>query len=126
VAASRQADVVVLGSYVTAKAIARAIKELAPEKVSLVAMGADGEEPTPEDLACADYIEHLLTGSPYDHTAALRRIIEHESTQKFLQGDREYLPPTDPIYCLQRDLFDFIIVARLEHGQLIARRGTHL
>ena len=122
VAASRRSDVVILGSYVTASAIARYIGELSPPIVSLVAMGDGGKARTPEDEACADYIEHLLAGRPYDHVATLRRVVEHESTHKFLRGGREYLPPTDPIYCLQRDLFDFVVVATRENGELVARR----
>jgi len=122
-AAASRSDVVILGSYATAGAIAQYVKGLSPPPalVSLVAMGAGGEGVTPEDEACADYIEHLLTGRPYDHTAALRRIVAHECTQKFLRGDQERFPSTDPIYCLQRDLFDFVIVAAQENGQLVAR-----
>jgi 2-phosphosulfolactate phosphatase len=123
-AAARQSDVVILGSYVTAGAIVRYIRGLLPlpELVTLVAMGAGGAEATPEDEACADCIEHQLTSRPYDHRAALQEIVEHESTQKFLRGDHPHFPPEDPIYCLQRDLFDFVIVASLESGQLVARR----
>jgi len=124
-AASRRSDVVILGSYVTASAVARYVQKLLappPAAVSLVAMGAGGEELTPEDEACADYIEHLLNGRPYDHVAALRRIVEHECTQKFLRGDREHFPPSDPIYCLQRDMFDFVAVAALEGADVVARR----
>ena len=124
VAAARRSDAVILGSYVTAAAIARYIGGLSPppEVVSLVAMGADGQEVTPDDEACADYLEHLLTDRPYDHTAALRRIVEHECTQEFLRGDQSHFPPTDPLYCLQRDVFDFVLVAAQEDGQLVARR----
>lgn len=124
VAAARRSDAVILGSYVTAAAIARYIGGLSPppEVVSLVAMGADGQEVTPDDEACADYLEHLLTDRPYDHTAALRRVVEHECTQKFLRGDQPHFPPTDPLYCLQRDVFDFVLVAAQEDGQLVARR----
>jgi 2-phosphosulfolactate phosphatase len=126
VAASHQAEMVILGSYVTAKAIARYIQRLAPPVVSLVAMGAGGKAVRPEDEACADYIEHLLTSRPYDHTAALRQIVEHKSTQKFLRGDQAHFPQTDPIYCLQRDIFSFVIVATREDGgqseQLVARQ----
>jgi 2-phosphosulfolactate phosphatase len=124
VAAARRSDIVILGSFVTAAAIARYIRRLAPSPavVSLVAMGAGGQEVTPDDEACADYIEHLLTGRPYDHAAALRRIVEHECTQKFLRGDRVHFPPADPIYCLQRDWFDFAVVATLEKEQLVTRR----
>jgi 2-phosphosulfolactate phosphatase len=124
VAAARCADQVILGSYVTARAIARYVQSLspAPKIVSLVAMGNGGIEITPDDEGCADYIEHLLTGKAYDHTATLQRIVEHEVTQRFLRGDQDHYPKEDPVYCLQRDLFDFVLVASLEDGQLIARR----
>jgi 2-phosphosulfolactate phosphatase len=125
VAAARRSETVILGSYVTAAAIAHYIRELSPppEVVSLVAMGAGGQQVTPDDEACADYLEHLLAGRPYDHAAALRRIVEHECTLKFLRGDRPHFPPADPIYCLQRDLFDFAVVATREKDLLIARRA---
>lgn len=124
VAAARRAETVILGSYVTAAAIARYLHRLRPPPpvVWLVAMGDKGLHITPEDEACADYLEHLLAGRPYDHVAALRRVVEHESTRKFLRGDRPHFLPTDPIYCLQRDLFDFAVVARQEDGVLVARR----
>jgi 2-phosphosulfolactate phosphatase len=124
VAAAQHSEPVILGSYVTAAAIARYIQALAPppEVIFLVAMGDQGLEVTPDDEACADYIEHLLGSRPYDHTTALQLIVEHECTRKFLRGDQAHYPPADPIYCLQRDLFDFVLIARQEHGQLVARR----
>ncbi len=122
--AAHQADLVLLGSYVTASAIARYIGRMAPppEVVSLVAMGDDGLVVTPDDEGCADYIEHLLTGQPYEHTAKLQAIIQHESCQRFLRGAQDHFPPEDPVCCLQRDLFDFVLVAREENGHLVARR----
>ncbi|MFN2290492.1 MAG: 2-phosphosulfolactate phosphatase [Anaerolineae bacterium] len=125
VAAAHHADAVILGSYTTASAALHYIRSLSPpaEIISLVDMGSAGQEPTPEDEACADYLEHLLTGRPYDHPAALQRIIQHEATQKFLRGDQAHYPPADPILCLQRDLFDFALVANFENGRLVARRA---
>ncbi len=124
VAAAQTADMVILGSYLTARATARYLRALSPRPaaVTLVAMGSAGQEASPEDEACADYLEHLLTGRPYDHVAALREVVAHEATQKFLRGDRAHYPPPDPIYCLQRDLFDFVMVAVQEGGRLVARR----
>ncbi|MFZ5915327.1 MAG: 2-phosphosulfolactate phosphatase [Chloroflexota bacterium] len=124
VAAARRSDVVILGGFVTAAAIARYIRNMQPEPqvVSLVAMGAGGAEATPEDLACADYIAHLLTGAPYEHLTALDRIVRHECTQKFLRADQPHFPPADPLYCLQRDLFDFTLVAVQKEGFLVAGR----
>lgn len=130
VAAARHSDPagplaggILLGSYVTAGAIARYIRTLTPppDVISLVAMGSAGLEVTPDDQACADYIEHLLTGQPYDHTATLQRVVEHECTQKFLRGDRAHYPPADPVYCLQRDLFDFVLIATPKTGRLVVK-----
>jgi 2-phosphosulfolactate phosphatase len=114
---------ILLGSYVTARAIARYIKAMTPppDVVSLIAMGSAGREVTPDDEACADYIEHLLTGRPYNHVTSLQRVVEHECTQKFLRGDHTHYPASDPVYCLQRDLFDFALVASLEDGRLVAK-----
>lgn len=124
VAAAPGAKAVILGSYATAAATARYLRGLSPrpEAVTLVAMGSGGEEPSPEDEACADYLEHLLTGRPYDHARALYEVVSHEATQKFLRGDQAHYPPPDPIYCLQRDLFDFVLVAVQQEGRLVARR----
>jgi 2-phosphosulfolactate phosphatase len=123
VAAARRANVVILGSYLTAAATARYIQSLSPspKALTLVAMGLAGSEPTPEDEGCADYLHHLLKGRPYDHVATLQRIVEHESTRKFLRGDRDHYPAPDPVYCLQRDIFDFALVATLHGDQLVAR-----
>ncbi len=124
VAAAQTADAVILGSYLTAAATARYLQSLSPRPatVTLVAMGSVGQEASPEDEACSDYLEHLLTGRPYDHVAALREVVAHEATQRFLRGDQAHYPPPDPIYCLQLDLFDFALVAAQEGGRLVARR----
>ena len=111
-------EVAILGSYVMAKAISRYIlsQNPAPEVVTLVAMGRRGVSRAPEDEGCADYLEHLLTGTCYDHLETLGRIIFDETAQKFIRGDRMYLPREDPLLCLQRDLFDFVLVAGKEEG----------
>jgi phosphosulfolactate phosphohydrolase-like enzyme len=85
-------------------------------------MGDDGRYATPDDEGCADYLEALLTGCAYDHAAALRRIVAHDCAQRFLRRDQNHFPPEDVVYALQRDLFDFALVAMLEEGHLVARR----
>jgi 2-phosphosulfolactate phosphatase len=124
VAAAGRAEQVILGSYVTASATACYLQGLKPppRTVSLIAMGNAGREKTPDDEGCASYLEHLLTGAPYSHAAALQQIVEHECTQKFLRGDQGHFPPADAVYCLQRDLFDFCLRAQLEGELLVARR----
>ena len=120
VAALKRADAVFLGSFVTAAATAAAVRALAPARVSLVAMGIRSEAPAPEDERCGDYLQSLLNGSAYDHVDAMAEILAHETAQKFLRGDKPYLPAADPVYCLQRDLFDFALRATVQEGRIVA------
>ena len=57
---ARQADVILTGSLVNAKAIADYILRLNPPEVSLVCMGNGGVRPAAEDELCAAYISSLL------------------------------------------------------------------
>jgi len=118
ISALAQAEIVIPGSYVMAKAISRYIlaQNPLPEVVTVVAMGRRGITKSPEDEGCADYLEYLLKGSNYDHLEILKNIIFNEAAQKFIRGDKPYLPREDPIFCLQKDLFDFVLVAVKEDG----------
>ena len=117
-AAVDSAQEVLLGGFLTAGATARYLKARRPETVTLVAMGSRGTEPAPEDEACADYLEHLLSGKAFDPPTALRDILFAPSAAKFLRGDKPYLPPEDPAVCLQRDLFDMVLGAERK-GELV-------
>lgn len=108
-AALKTAEEVLLGSYGLAKSTADYILTRRPRKVSLVAMGWDLKEIAPEDEGCARYIAHRLGSGTYNHLKSLREIVFHESTQKFLRGDTSYFPSEDPILCLQRDIYDFVL-----------------
>ena len=121
-AALETADEVLLASFVNAGATAEYIMRKSPEVVSIIAMGIRSEAPAPEDEACSDYIRHLLDGSPYDHVSALESILTHEVAQKFLRGDKAYLPKEDPAICLQRDLFDFALRAEKRDGFVWSER----
>lgn len=117
-AAMEHSDEVLLASFLTARATAEYIRRQNPELVSIVAMGIRSLAPAPEDEFCGDYIESMLTEKSYDHTGALQHILAHETAQKFLRGDKEYLPREDPAIALQRDLFDFALRAR-QGGQFV-------
>jgi 2-phosphosulfolactate phosphatase len=109
-----KAEEVVLGSFVMAKAVAGYIRARRPERVVLVSMGDRAKKKAPEDESCADYIEHLLTGKPYDPVQSYKDIVFQTTAQKFIIGTKDYLPREDPIFCLQRDLFDFVLTAKRE------------
>ena len=123
ISALAQAGMVILGSYVMAKAISRYIlaQNPLPEIVTVVAMGRRGITKSPEDEGCADYLEHLLKGSHYDNIKTVEHIIFNEAAQKFIRGDKPYLPKEDPLFCLQKDIFDFVLVAAKENGLVTVR-----
>ena len=114
-AALEKADEVLLGSFTMAKAISEYIKRANPELVTLVAMGDRAKRKAPEDEACADYLEHLLTGKAYDSIKTLKEVIYQPTAQKFILGEKDYLPREDPIFCLQRDLFDFVLGVKIDN-----------
>jgi 2-phosphosulfolactate phosphatase len=104
--AMERAQEVLLASFLNAAATARYIRQCEPSVVSIVGMGVRTLAPAPEDERCGDYIESLLTNSDYDHIDAVANILAADTAQRFLRGDKAYLPREDPVYCLQRDLFD--------------------
>lgn len=120
--ALKQADEVLLASFVNAQATARYIQHTKPSHVSIVAMGILSSQPAPEDERCGDYIESLLTDKPYDHVAAIKEILAHETGQKFLRGDKVFLPSEDAAICIQRDIFDFVLRAERDGDFVVARK----
>ena len=122
-AALEKAEEVLLGSFMTAGATARYIKAKKSDLVTLVAMGDRARRPAPEDEACAAYLEHLLTGRSFDPIKALGEVVFQPTAQKFIQGTKSYLPREDPIFCLQRDLFNFVLRAeRKEKTVLVTKQ----
>jgi len=116
------ADEVLLGSYALAGATAKYILSKKPETVSLVAMGWELKERAPEDEWCVRYLTHLLGNGAYDHLEALREIIFHKTTQRFLSREEVYFPPEDPLLCLQRDVYDFALKAVKHADQVEVRK----
>ncbi len=114
-AALDAADEVLVASYNVARATADYLQSKKPVMVSLVAMGWDLKERAPEDECCARYIAHLLGAGDYDHNAAMHEILQHETAQRFLRADNAHFPAADPIWCLQRDVYDFAL--RVERDQ---------
>jgi 2-phosphosulfolactate phosphatase len=118
-AALEKADEVLLGSFPMAMAIAKYIKRAKPDLVTLVAMGDRATKKAPEDEACADYLEHLLVGKTYDPVNTLKEVLFQPTAQKFILGKKDYLPREDPIFCLQRDLFDFVLGVKKEKDLMV-------
>ena len=130
-AAALRAQEVILGSYLTAAATAAYIRDSARANalvhgedvtVTLVAMGFEGVRPSIEDERCADYLEHLLIGSPYDHLQAIWDCMRDADIAASLRGEHDYRPREDIILALQRDILDFAMIGRLEDGHVRVTR----
>ena len=85
-------------------------------------MGRNMKERATEDELCARYIGSLLGHGEYDHREAVRELLFSPMTRLFTSGDYPHFPAEDPIICLQRDLYDDIVIqAREEDGLVVAR-----
>jgi len=132
-AAASRAQQVILGSYLNAAATATYIRDAArvdamvhghDVTVTLVAMGFEGVTPSIEDERCADYLEHLLIGTPYDHVQAVWDCMHDEDIAASLRGEHDYRSREDIILALQRDVLDFAMIGRLEDSHVrVTRRN---
>jgi 2-phosphosulfolactate phosphatase len=131
VGAAAHAEVVMLGSYLTASATAAYIRDRAhvhalvageETRVTIVAMGFEGVRPSVEDERCGDYLEHLLTGKPYDHVQAVWDCMHDPEIAASLRGEHDYRPKEDVVLALQRDVFDFAMIGHLEDDHVRVMR----
>ena len=133
-ASASRARQLILGSYLTAAATAAYIRDLArvdalvageDVTITLVAMGFEGIRPSIEDERCADYLEHLLIGTPYDHLQAVWDCMQDDDIAASLRGEHDYRPREDVILALQRDVFDFVMIGHPEDGHVrVTRRDV--
>lgn len=115
------ADEVLVASYNVARATAKYILSKQPAQVSLVAMGWNMKEKAPEDNWCARYIAHLLGKGEYSHDQAMREIVFNRTAQRFLAANETKFPPEDPVLCLQRNVYNYALIAQLEDNAVIIR-----
>ena len=104
------ADEIIGGSLVTAKAIAKYIKQKNPEFVSLVGMGLAGERPTDEDMLCAEYIKSLIEEHPFNDMEERIEKIKYTDGAKFFDPKQQNIfPERDFHLSTDYDTFGFII-----------------
>lgn len=103
------ADEIIGGSLLTAKAIAKYIKEKNPKEVSLVCMGYAGVSETEEDTLCAEYIKSLLEDKPFDMESGIQLVKKTSGAKFFDPEQNEVFPEKDFGLCTRTDCFDFIL-----------------
>lgn len=108
IAAVGDAETVVTGSFVNAKAIAGHIHAQSPCHVDLVCMGTSSG-PAVEDDLCATYLASLIREESVDMGDIRRKIYRHPSIRRFLTNDQDQYPSKDLQRCLSADRFDFVL-----------------
>jgi 2-phosphosulfolactate phosphatase len=115
VVAATRADAILLGSFVTASATVRFLRDHATD-VTLVAMGDGGTEANAEDPACVDHLAALLAGRAFDVRAAIAALPQWRNERW-----PDWFPRRDAELACEVDRFDFALPVIREGGLLIAR-----
>ncbi len=88
---ARDSREVLVAGLVNAEATANYLRQQNPPTVVLVASHPTGDE----DVACAEYIRHLLGGEGISYEAARERTLNARAAQKFFNGSHPRLRPDD-------------------------------
>lgn len=107
-------------SFVVASATVKYVKSLSPENVTFVVTGQtyDGGD---EDLACAQYLEELLSGNSPDPVPFLERVKNSSDVKIFYDPEKPLFLESDIEHCISLDKFDFAMPIMREDGKLIMR-----
>lgn len=117
------ADELVTGSLVNAKAVAAYIKKKNPESVSLVCMGKRGIAETEEDTLCAEYIRSLLLEQPFDIKERALALKERAAKHFFALENQDVFPEQDFWMCIDVDRFPFVLsVQKDTAGRNVVRK----
>lgn len=116
------AEEILTGSLVNAKATADYILSKHPKDVSLVAMGWK-EHRTEEDELCAQYIKSLLLGKPMNDIQAKADELRYYEGKKFFDpNQQDAFPQADFAMCVIPDIFSFVIKVKKQDTYAICRK----
>lgn len=101
------ADEVLLGSFVVAEATANYLRLRGPDRVSLVAMGWEGQRDAVEDELCADYIGERVRGNRPDFEEIRDMIRAAPSGAKFFDPRQSHFKERDFHLAMSLDRFNF-------------------
>lgn len=108
-------------SLVCARATAVAIRATGAREICFVITGEWVDRDGDEDIACADYLEALLSGETPDPAAFAQRVHESDFGRRFTSGEWPNLPLPDLEIAAHADLFDFAMPVERVGEHLIIR-----
>ncbi len=112
------ADEILGGSLVNAKATAEYIRRSGATEVSLVCMGLEALSETEEDNLCAYYIKSLLEGTELDMAVEIEKLKQTSGAKFFDKTQNDVFPEADFGLCTQVDKFDFVMKLRKDESGL--------
>jgi len=120
IAKSMNAQFMVAASFVVASQTVKFLQSLATNEITFVAtcQTFDGGE---EDLACAEYLEALLSGASPDPSPFLERARNSNDAQVFHDPGMPQFPDIDIVHCTALDKFDFAMPVVRENGRHVMR-----
>ncbi len=116
-----QARQLYAASLVCAKATARAVLASGAEDVCFIITGEWVDRDGDEDIACADYLEALLSGEEVAPTEFERRVRDSDFGRRFTAGTWPNLPLADLELATEADCYDFAMPVQHENGHLVIR-----
>ena len=109
IANAKNADEVLTGSLVNAKAIAQYIKSKNPDEVSLVCMGLEAKSQTEEDNLCAYYIKSILEGNPIELKHEIEKLKTTSGAKFFDVEQQDVFPEKDFYLSTEADKYNFVL-----------------
>lgn len=109
IANAKNADEILGGSLLNAKAIAEYIKKSGAQEISLVCMGLEAISETEEDTLCARYIKSLLEGTTIDMQKEIESLKTTSGAKFFDKAQNDVFPEADFAMCTELDKFNFVI-----------------
>lgn len=106
---AQNADEVLTGSLVNAKAIANYIKSQNPKEVSLVCMGLESTYQTEEDNLCAYYIKSILDGNTIELDKEIEKLKTTSGAKFFDEKQKDVFPQEDFYLSTEVDKFNFVL-----------------
>jgi 2-phosphosulfolactate phosphatase len=108
-AAARAVSHVFTGAFVNLSATIAAVRALAPEEVTIVAMGHEARERCDEDDLCREAMIAALQGRAFPVTNIADRLRRAPAATKFFDPQADWAPESDFDLCTRVDAVPFAI-----------------
>lgn len=114
-----QAEPLLAGSLVCARATVQYLRRRRPARVTLVVTGDWSDRDGDEDRACAEYLAALLRGGTPDPAPFAARVASSDFGRRFVEPDHPALPAADVACAAAVDSLDFAMLVRRADGLLV-------